>query len=80
DGSPGGSKDRPDWGVLWRFAAETGVTSFGSGAAFYANCMKAGVDLTQCGDLSRIHSLGTTGSPLSPEVQSWGTAQFAGMG
>ena len=80
DGSPGGSKDRPDWGVLWRFAAETGVTSFGSGAAFYANCMKAGVDLTQCGDLSRIRSLGTTGSPLSPEVQSWGTAQFAGMG
>ena len=80
DGSPGGSKDRPDWGVLWRFAAETGVTSFGSGAAFYANCMKAGVELAQCGDLSRIRSLGTTGSPLSPEVQSWGTAQFAGMG
>ncbi|CAB5680717.1 Acetyl-coenzyme A synthetase [Delftia tsuruhatensis] len=80
DGSPGGSKERPDWGVLWRFAAETGVTSFGSGAAFYANCMKAGVDLAQCGDLSRIRSLGTTGSPLSPEVQSWGTAQFAGMG
>ncbi len=80
DGSPGGSKDRPDWGVLWRFAAETGVTSFGSGAAFYANCMKAGVDLAQCGDLSRIRSLGTTGSPLSPEVQSWGTAQFASMG
>lgn len=80
DGSPGGSKDRPDWGVLWRFAAETGVTSFGSGAAFYANCMKAGVDLAHCGDLSRIRSLGTTGSPLSPEVQSWGTAQFAGMG
>ena len=80
DGSPGGSKDRPDWGVLWRFAAETGVTSFGSGAAFYANCMKAGMDLAQCGDLSRIRSLGTTGSPLLPEVQSWGTAQFAGMG
>ncbi|MBU5894204.1 hypothetical protein JVW19_19685, partial [Vibrio cholerae O1] len=27
DGSTGGSKDRPDWGVLWRFTAETGVTS-----------------------------------------------------
>ncbi len=79
DGSPGGSKEQPDWGVLWRFAAETGVTSFGSGAAFYANCMKAGLDLAQCGDLSRIRSLGTTGSPLSPEVQSWGTAQFARM-
>ena len=80
DGSPGGSKEQPDWGVLWRFAAETGVTSFGSGAAFYAHCMKAGLDLARCGDLSRIRSLGTTGSPLSPEVQSWGTAQFARLG
>ena len=76
DGSPGGSKDRPDWGVLWRFAAETGVTSFGSGAAFYANCMKAGIDLSACGDLSRIRGLGSTGSPLSAEVQQWGTDQF----
>ncbi|MDA8523199.1 acetoacetate--CoA ligase [Acidovorax sp. NCPPB 4044] len=77
DGNPGGSKERPDWGTLWRFAAETGVTFFGAGAAFYANCMKAGLDLAACGDLSRIRALGTTGSPLSPEVQEWGTAQFA---
>ncbi|MDR2299698.1 MAG: acetoacetate--CoA ligase [Comamonas sp.] len=80
DGSPGGSKDKPDWGTLWRFAAETGVTSFGSGAAFYANCMKAGVDLSACGDLSRIRGLGSTGSPLSAEVQQWGTEQFAKLG
>lgn len=80
DGSPGGSKDKPDWGTLWRFAAETGVTSFGSGAAFYANCMKAGVDLAACGDLSRIRGLGSTGSPLSAEVQQWGTDQFAKLG
>ena len=76
DGNPGGSKEHPDWGVLWRFACETGVTYFGAGAAFYANCMKAGLVLTDCGDLSRIRALGTTGSPLSPEVQAWGTAQF----
>ena len=80
DGSPGGSKDKPDWGTLWRFAAETGITSFGSGAAFYANCMKAGVDLSTCGDLSRIRGLGSTGSPLSAEVQQWGTEQFAKIG
>lgn len=80
DGSPGGSKEKPDWSVLWRFAAETGVTSFGSGAAFYANCMKAGVDLSACGDLSRIRGLGSTGSPLSAEVQQWGTEQFAKLG
>ena len=80
DGSPGGSKDKPDWGTLWRFAAETGITSFGSGAAFYANCMKAGVDLSTCGDLSRIRGLGSTGSPLSAEVQQWGTDQFSKLG
>lgn len=80
DGSPGGSKEKPDWSVLWRFAAETGVTSFGSGAAFYANCMKAGVELAACGDLSRIRGLGSTGSPLSAEVQQWGSEQFAKLG
>ena len=79
DGSPGGSKEQPDWGVLWRFAAETGVTCFGSGAAFYANCMKAGVDLAACGDLSRVRALGSTGSPLSAEVQQWGTDQFRAL-
>ena len=72
DGSPA----QPDWTTLWRFASETGVTYFGAGAAFYANCMKTGVDLSTCGDLSAIRALGTTGSPLSPEAQNWGTEQF----
>jgi acetoacetyl-CoA synthetase len=76
DGNPGGTKDQPDWSTLWRFAADTGVTFFGAGATFYANCLKAGVDLLQCGDLSKIRALGTTGSPLSPEAQAWGTEQF----
>jgi acetoacetyl-CoA synthetase len=80
DGNPGGSKDHPDWGVLWRFAAETGVTFFGAGAAFFANCMKSGLQLADCGDLTRVRALGTTGSPLSPEVQQWGTAQFEALG
>ncbi len=83
DGNPGGrtvdaqgNKHGPDWTTLWRFAADTRVSFFGAGAAFFANCMKAGIDLTQCGDLSRVRALGTTGSPLSPEVQNWGTEQF----
>jgi acetoacetyl-CoA synthetase len=87
DGSPGGrtvdeagNKVAPDWTTLWRFAAELGVTFFGAGAAFYANCQKAGVDLTACGDLSTIRALGTTGSPLSAEAQAWGTEQFEKVG
>ena len=76
DGNPSGPKDAPDWGTLWRFAAENGVTFFGAGAAFYANCQKAGLDLASLGDLSPIRALGTTGSPLAPETQSWGSAQM----
>jgi len=80
DGNPGGTKEKPDWTTLWRFAANTGATFFGAGAAFFANCMKAGVDLSQCGDLSHVRALGSTGSPLSVEAQQWGTEQFAAMG
>ncbi|MHB8950227.1 MAG: acetoacetate--CoA ligase [Rhodoferax sp.] len=87
DGSPGGAsvdaagnKVAPDWSTLWRFAAELGVTFFGAGAAFYANCQKAGVSLSDCGDLTNIRALGSTGSPLSPETQAWGTEQFERIG
>ncbi|WP_041674919.1 acetoacetate--CoA ligase [Ramlibacter tataouinensis] len=76
DGNPGGSKDNPDWTTLWRFGAELGVTFFGAGAAFFANCMKAGVDLTALPGLKSVRALGTTGSPLSEEAQRWGTEQF----
>ena len=80
DGNPGGSKDNPDWGILWRLAAQERVSFFGAGAAFFANCQKVGVDISRCGDLSAVRALGTTGSPLSPETQSWGTAQFQAIG
>ena len=80
DGNPGGTKDKPDWTTLWRFAANTGVTFFGAGAAFYANCMKASVDLSTCGDLTHVRALGSTGSPLSVEAQQWGISQFEAIG
>ncbi|MEN9538482.1 MAG: hypothetical protein RLZZ126_717, partial [Pseudomonadota bacterium] len=80
DGNPGGSKDRPDWGTLWRFAAETKVTFFGAGAAFWTTCMKADLGVAAHGDLSRVRSIGSTGSPLPAEVQQWGTRQMAEAG
>jgi acetoacetyl-CoA synthetase len=80
DGSPSGPKDKPDWATLWRFAARHRVTAFGAGAAFYGNCMKAGLELRACGDLSAIRFIGSTGSPLPPDVQVWGTQQFASIG
>ena len=44
DGNPGGKQGAPDWSTLWRFAADAGVTFVGAGAAFYASCLKAGIE------------------------------------
>ena len=67
DGNPG----TPDLSVLWDLAAEAGVTCFGTSAAFIANCQKAGIRPSEGRDLSRLRSVGSTGSPLSPEGFAW---------
>jgi acetoacetyl-CoA synthetase len=77
DGNPG----HPDMGRLWDLADETGMTTFGTSAAFIASCMKAGVSLRGAkaggslrGDgrsLSALRAVGSTGSPLSPEGFQW---------
>ncbi len=54
-------------------------TFFGAGAAFFANCAKAEVDLTAAGDLSRLRCLGSTGSPLSADTQAWFNDRFAAL-
>ena len=71
DGNPGGPAAAPDWGTLWRFASAAGVTWFGAGAAFYASCLKAGVEPMAQADLTRLHAIGSTGSPLSDECYQW---------
>lgn len=76
DGHPAGSKEKPDWGVLWRFVARHKVSFFGAGAAYFTHCMKSGLEVKDCGDLSRVRALGSTGSPLPEDVQRWGTAQL----
>jgi acetoacetyl-CoA synthetase len=67
DGSPG----HPDMDVLWDLAADTGVTCFGTSASYISACMKAGVEPTSGRDLSRLGSVGSTGSPLAPEGFDW---------
>jgi acetoacetyl-CoA synthetase len=67
DGSPG----HPDLGVLWDLAADAGVTCFGTSAAYIASCMKEGVEPGAGRDLSALRSVGSTGSPLSPEGFQW---------
>ena len=77
DGSPGGSKENPDWSTLWRFVSRSKTTFFGAGAAFFAGCTKADIDLACAGDLSRLRALGSTGSPLSADTQQWFSLRFA---
>jgi acetoacetyl-CoA synthetase len=67
DGSPG----QPDMGVLWDLAERTGMTCFGTSASYIAACMKAGVEPGAGRDLARLRSVGSTGSPLSPEGFEW---------
>jgi acetoacetyl-CoA synthetase len=64
DGNPAGE-------VLWDLAADSGMTVFGTSAAFIAASMKEGVEPAAGRDLSRLHAVGSTGSPLSPEGFAW---------
>jgi acetoacetyl-CoA synthetase len=68
DGNPG----HPDLGTLWDLAEQTGMTTFGTSAAFIASCMKAGVSPRGNGrSLESLRAVGSTGSPLPPEGFRW---------
>jgi acetoacetyl-CoA synthetase len=64
DGNPAGE-------VLWDLANEARITIFGTSPAYIAAQMKAGVKPAKGRDLSRLHAVGSTGSPLSPEGFQW---------
>ena len=51
--------------------SDAGITCFGTSAAYISACMKAGVEPAAGRDLSRLRSVGSTGSPLSPEGFRW---------
>jgi acetoacetyl-CoA synthetase len=68
DGNPG----YPDMSRLWQLAEDTGMTCFGTSAAYVSSCMKADVAVKGDGrGLSALGSVGSTGSPLSPEGFRW---------
>src|SRR3954467_9180247 len=67
DGNPGS----PDMGGLWDLAEKAGITCFGTSAAYVAACMKSDVQPAEGRDLSALRSVGSTGSPLSPEGFQW---------
>jgi acetoacetyl-CoA synthetase len=63
DGSPFVEEGR----VLWRMAAEEGITIFGSGAKYISSLQKTGVRPAAEFDLSKLKTVLSTGSPLVPE-------------
>jgi acetoacetyl-CoA synthetase len=67
DGNPA----YPDLNRLWDLAADAGITCFGTSAAYISACMKAEIDPRAGRDLSRLRSVGSTGSPLSPDGFRW---------
>jgi acetoacetyl-CoA synthetase len=67
DGNPA----YPDLGTLWDLADAAGITSFGTSAGYIAACQKADLQPRAGRDLSRLDSVGSTGSPLAPEGFDW---------
>ena len=67
DGNPG----YPNLDTLWDLADRSGMTCFGTSAAYIGACMKAGTHPRQERDLSALQAVGSTGSPLSPEGFRW---------
>ena len=67
DGNPA----YPNLGTLWDLADAAGITCFGTSAGYIASCQKEGVEPSAGRDLSRLTSVGSTGSPLAPEGFDW---------
>jgi acetoacetyl-CoA synthetase len=66
-----GSPSHPDLGVLWSLAERTGMTCMGLNAGLLSACEKASIEPGRDFDLSRLRSIGSTGSPLAPESFEW---------
>jgi acetoacetyl-CoA synthetase len=72
DGNPGAGTDgQADISMLWRMAADVGVTYFGTSAPFLLQCRKEGVVPREVADLSALRGIGSTGAPLPAEGFRW---------
>jgi acetoacetyl-CoA synthetase len=67
DGSPG----YPDAGRLWQIAADQRVAVLGVSPGYLLGCAKAGLRPGRDLDLSRLRTLGSTGSPLTAASYHW---------
>ena len=63
--------NHPDMMEVWRRVDAEKLTYFGAGAAFFSSCMKAGIEPKKKLKFNQLRSIGSTGSPLSPEGYRW---------
>jgi acetoacetyl-CoA synthetase len=63
DGSPFAARGN----ILFDFAAEEGMTQFGTSAKFIDSAAKAGLDPMRTHELPALRTMLSTGSPLAPE-------------
>ena len=66
-----GSAGYPDLNAMWAFIEEAGIHHFGTSAPFLVACMKSELIPKDRYDLSKLRSIGSTGSPLPPEGFEW---------
>ncbi len=66
----------PDENALWRLAREVAITYFGTSAPYIEACRRAGCSPRSLGEL-KVHSVGSTGAPLSPEGFVWAAREIA---
>ena len=67
DGSPA----YPNLNMLWEFAEETAMETFGTSAAYLMACKKAEIVPSEIADLTALKSIGSTGSPLPMAGFEW---------
>jgi acetoacetyl-CoA synthetase len=61
----------PGPGALFRFAARERASFVGTSPAYLSACIKAGISPRRDHDLSPVRTVGSTGSPLTPEACRW---------
>jgi acetoacetyl-CoA synthetase len=69
-----GNPTWPDHGALWRMASDLSITYFGTSAPFIESCRKGDVVPRRDAGPNSIHTVGSTGAPLSPEGFVWAGA------
>jgi acetoacetyl-CoA synthetase len=67
DGNPA----YPDLLSLWRLAADTAITYFGTSAPYLMSCRKAGLAPGREVDLHALRGVGSTGAPLPADGFEW---------